>query len=72
MPRHPRVRTVAKVPEQDEATGALELPGAIERLEAIDHQHDRRDARVAIIITAVAFAVMVVASLLLVVSAARS
>ena len=65
------MRTVAKVPEQTEPTGAIELPGALERLEAIDHQHDRRDARVAFIITAVAFAVMVVASLLLVVSAAR-
>ena len=65
------MRTVAKVPEQDQSTGAIELPGVIEGLDATDHQHDRRDARVAIIITAVAFAVMVVASLLLVISAAR-
>lgn len=66
------MRTVAKVPELNESTGAIELPGAIERLEAIDHLHDRRDARAAVIITAVAFAVMVVASLLMVFSAARS
>ena len=56
MPRHPVVRSVAGVPEHDES------------LDAIDRQHDRREAWVAITITAVAFSVMIVASLLVVLS----
>ena len=63
--------TVAKVPEHDELPGVIEQPSVIEQLDAIDHHHDRRDAWVAIIITAVALGVMLVASLLIVISAAR-
>ena len=53
------MRTVANVPEHDDF------------LDATDHHHDRREARVAVIISAIALGVMVVATLLLVVSAAR-
>ena len=60
MPWHPSVRTVEKVPEHDEY------------LDAIDHHHDRRDTWVAIVITAVALGVMLVAGMLIVVSGARS
>jgi hypothetical protein len=56
MPWHPVVRSVAGVPEHEES------------LDAIDRLHDRRDAWVAIAITAVAFSVMIVASLLVVLS----
>jgi hypothetical protein len=48
------------------------VPEHDEQLDAIDHQHDRRDTWVAIVISAVALGVMLVASLLLVVSAARA
>ena len=65
------MRTVAKVPEHKEIPSAIELPGAIDVLDAIDLHHDRRDAWVAITISAVALGVMLVASLLIVVSAAR-
>jgi hypothetical protein len=44
------------------------VPEHDESLDAIDRQHDRRDAWVAIMITAVAFSVMIVASLLVVLS----
>jgi hypothetical protein len=47
------------------------VPEHDDHLDAIDHQHDRRDAWVAIVITAVALGVMLIASLLLVVSAAK-
>jgi hypothetical protein len=53
------MRTVAYVPEHDEF------------LDAIDDQHDRREAWTAIVITAIALGVVLIASLLLVVSAAR-
>ena len=58
MPSHPLVRTVASVPEHDDL------------LDAIDHQHDRREALAAIVISAIALGVVLVASLLLVISSA--
>jgi hypothetical protein len=50
------VRTVANVPEHDDL------------LDALDEQHDRREAWAAIVITAAALGVVLVASLLLVLS----
>jgi hypothetical protein len=70
MPSHPLVRTVAKVPEHDELRSAVDQP-AVDLHDAIDHQHDRRDALMAVTISAVALGVMLVSSLLIVVSAAR-
>jgi len=53
------MRTVAKVPERDES------------LDSIDLQHDRREVWAAVIITAIAFGVMLIASVLIVLSEAR-
>lgn len=58
MPWHPDLRTVASVPEHEES------------LDALERQDDRRDAWSAVVITAIALAVMLVASLLVVVSTA--
>ena len=59
MPASGAVRSVADVPDHDEL------------LDAIEQQDDRREAWAAVVITAVALAVMLVASLLVVVSAGR-
>ena len=59
MPASGTVRSVADVPDHDEL------------LDAIEQQDDRREAWMAVVITAVALAVMLVASLLVIVSAGR-
>lgn len=52
------MRTVACVPEHDEL------------LDSIDHALDRRDTRAAILITSIALGLVLVASMLIVISAA--